>query len=142
MVEILLNRCFQIRCNWSIFHSKLTLLEEIRYRKNSYSGNFINRCIKLFLNRIHILKEKVTIVEKRPLRLVLPFFQELYQCKLGLNCKKSPSKKYLAIANYRLLLKVKIKLCYDFHFRDPVILTSSVVYAMNPIMENVLDTSL
>ena len=51
-------------------------------------------------------------------------------------------KKFIKeVPNY-CKLQVTFKSCYDFHFRGPVVLTSSVVYAMNPIMENVLDTSL
>ena len=53
-------------------HSQLTFLEEI-FSKNSYPGNFINRCFKLFLNRIHIHKEKAATVKKRPLGLFLRF---------------------------------------------------------------------
>ena len=37
---------------------------------NGYPENFTDRCFKLFLNRIHILKENVPAVEKKPLRLV------------------------------------------------------------------------
>ena len=39
--------------------------------QNIYPGNFIYRCFKLFLNRNHVLKEKVPTVEKKPLRLIL-----------------------------------------------------------------------
>ena len=34
--------------------------------KNGYPGNFIDRCFKLFLNRIHILKEKVATISENP----------------------------------------------------------------------------
>ena len=68
--------------------------------------NFIDRCFKLFLSRIHILKEKVPTVEKKPLRLALPYLGTIH-CKLELNCQ-SPSKGYLTAVNYRLFLKVKI----------------------------------
>ena len=70
------------------------------------SRKFIDRCFKLFLNRIHILKEKVPTVE-RSLSNQSFLIQELYHCKLGLNCK-SLSKGYLTAVNYRLFLKVKI----------------------------------
>ena len=55
-----------------MFHQELRLLTEI-FQKNGYPDNFIGRSFKLFLNRIHILKEKVPTVEKKPLRLVLPY---------------------------------------------------------------------
>ena len=40
-----------------MFHQQLIPLREI-FQKNGYPDNFIDRCFKLFLNRIHILKEK------------------------------------------------------------------------------------
>ena len=53
-----------------MFHQQLILLREI-FQKNGYTENFIHRSFKLFLNIIHILKERVPAVEKKPLRLVL-----------------------------------------------------------------------
>ena len=47
MVYTLVNRCFLICFNWSMFHSQLTLLREI-FQKNGYPENLINRYFKLF----------------------------------------------------------------------------------------------
>ena len=52
------------------------LLREI-FQKNGYPENFIDRCFKLFLNKIDILKEKVPKVVKKPLRLDLPFLETI-----------------------------------------------------------------
>ena len=41
------------------------------FQKNGFPENFIDSCFKLLLIRIHILKEKVPTVEKKPLRLFL-----------------------------------------------------------------------
>ena len=57
-----------------MFHQQLILLREI-FQKNGYTENFIDRCFKLCLNRIHILKEKVTAIEKTPPRLVFPYLE-------------------------------------------------------------------
>ena len=46
---------FVICSNWSMFYSQLKLLREICH-KNIYPENFIDRCFKMFLNRIYILK--------------------------------------------------------------------------------------
>ena len=72
MIYTLMNRCFRTCSSWSIIHQHLLLLREI-FQKNGYPENFIERCFKLFLNRFHILKEKVPTVEKKHLRLVLPY---------------------------------------------------------------------
>ena len=66
MINTLINKSFRICSNWSMFHQQLILLSEI-FQKNGYPENFIDRCFKLFLNRTHILKEKVPTVEKKPL---------------------------------------------------------------------------
>ena len=55
-----------------MYHQQLILLRGI-FKKNGYPENFIGRYFKLFLNRIHILKEKVPTFEKKLLRLVLPY---------------------------------------------------------------------
>ena len=55
MIYTLVNRCFRICSNWSMFHSQLNFLREI-FEKNGYPENFIDRCFMSFLNRIHILK--------------------------------------------------------------------------------------
>ena len=66
-------------------------------QKNVYPENFIDRCFKLFVNRIHILKERVSIVEKRSLRLFLPYLETVSlqtrtklqkSIKVVLNCCK------------------------------------------------------
>ena len=41
-----------------MLHPQLTLLKEI-FQKNGYPENFIVRCFRLLLDRIHILKEKI-----------------------------------------------------------------------------------
>ena len=72
MIYALVNRCFRICSSWSMFHQQLILLRQI-FQKNGYPENFIDRCFKLFINRTHILKQKVPAVEKNPPRLVLPY---------------------------------------------------------------------
>ena len=56
MIYTLINRCFPIWSSWSMFCPE-----------HGCPENFIDRCFKLFLNRIHILKEKVPTVEKKQL---------------------------------------------------------------------------
>ena len=53
-----------------MFHSQLNLLRKI-FQKIGYLENFTVRCFKLFLNTTHIVKGKVTTVEKK--RLVLRY---------------------------------------------------------------------
>ena len=92
--------------------------------KNGYPGNFF----ELFLNRIHILKEKVPTVEKKPLRLVLPYLGTI---SLQTRTKLQKSMKgVLKCCNLEVTFKSRNKLCNNFRFKDPVpqILTSGMVY--------------
>ena len=57
MIYTLVNRCFRICSSWSMFHQQFILLREI-FQKNGYPENFIDRCFKLFLNRVHISKKR------------------------------------------------------------------------------------
>ena len=75
MIYTLVNRCFRICSSWSMFHQQLILLREI-FQKNGYPENFIDRCFKLFLNRIHISKKRF-LVEKKPLQLVLSYLETI-----------------------------------------------------------------
>ena len=61
MIYTLIDRCFWICSSWLIFHQQLILLRKI-FHKNGYPEKFIDICFKLLLNRIHILKERVSAV--------------------------------------------------------------------------------
>ena len=144
MIYTLANRCFRICSSWSMFHQQLILLREI-FKKNGYPENFIDRCFKLLLDRIHILKEKVPTVEKKPLRLVLP-----YLGNISLQTRTKLQKTIKGVLNcckLQVILKVKINFVIIFTLKTlfPKFLhqvwfiSFSVDYTMNPITENVLD---
>ena len=97
-------------------------------QKNGYPEDFIGRCFKLFLNRIHILKEKFPTVEKKPLRLVL-----LYLVSISLQTRtklQESNKGVLNCYKSQVIFKSQKKLCNNFHFKVPVpqILRSGLVY--------------
>ena len=86
--------------------------------ENGYAGSFIDRCFKFVLSRIHILKEKVPTVEKKPLRLAVPYLGTIsLQTRTKL---QKYIKGYLTTVNYRLLLKVNINSIIIFALNDPV----------------------
>ena len=127
MIYTLVNRCFRICSGWSMFRQQLILLREI-FQKNGHPENFIDIYFKLFLNRIHILKEKFTTVEKKPLPLVVP---HLGTISLETRAKSQKSiKVVLNCYKLRVIFKSQKKLCNNFCFKDPLsqILTSGVVY--------------
>ena len=110
-----------------MFHQQLTLLREM-FQKKGCPENFIDSCLKLFLKKIHILKERVSAVEKKPLRLVLPYLLTISQratSKLQKFIKVVPNCSKLQV-----IFKSENKVCNNFHFKDsvPQFLTSGVVY--------------
>ena len=110
-----------------MFHQQLILLREI-FQKNGHTENFIDRCFKLFLNRIHILKDKVPTVEKKPLRLVLPYLGTI---SLQTRTKLQKSIKGVRICcKLQVIFKIQNKLYNNFRFKGPVpqILTPGVLY--------------
>ena len=81
----------------------------------------------MFLNRIHILKDKVPTVEKKPLQLVLPYLGSI---SLQTRTKLQKSiKGVLNCCKLQVIFKSQNKLCNNFRIKDPVpqILTSGVV---------------
>ena len=75
IIYTLINRWFWICSSWSVVDQQLILLKRNVIQKNFHPENLIGRCFKLFVNRIHILKERVSIVEKMSLRLFLPYLE-------------------------------------------------------------------
>ena len=114
MVYRLVNRCFCICCNWSMFHSQLTLTREI-FQKNEYPENLIDRCLKLFLNRIHILQENVPTVEEKSLLLIFHYLGAIsLQTRAGL---EKSIKGILIFCKLQLLSKVEINPALTFALR-------------------------
>ena len=72
MVYTLVYGCFHICSNWTQFHAELIFLKRI-FQKNGYPKNFIDKCFKKFLNKVHLLKENAPTVEKKSLLLALPY---------------------------------------------------------------------
>ena len=128
MTYTLINRCFWIFSSWSMFHQQLMILLREIFQKNGHPQNFIVRCFNFFSNRIHILKEKVPVVEKKPLLLVLPYLGTiLLQTRTKL---QKSIKEVLNCCKLQFIFKSQNKLCNSFPFKDPVpqIRTSDMVY--------------
>ena len=53
-------------------YTELVFLKEF-FLKNGYPKAFINKCFKIFIDNIHVVKETTLKVEKNPLAVVLPY---------------------------------------------------------------------
>ena len=58
MIHILLYRCFAIYSDWTKFHLELVKLMDL-FKSDSYTKNFINDCLKTFLDNKHRIQKKI-----------------------------------------------------------------------------------
>ena len=68
----LLFRVFKLYFNFELFHQEILNLKDI-FKRNGYPCNFIDVCIKRFLNNIFIEKKVYAFAPKNDLVCVLPF---------------------------------------------------------------------
>ena len=127
LISCLLFRIFTLTVDWGKFHEEVKFLSET-FRKNQYPQFFIDRCIKLFLDR-KMNSDTDAEIEKEKLIISLPFVGK-YSNDL--------KKKLKALSSTHLQSKFKIsvvwssgrKLCSFFAFKDklPVHLRSKILY--------------
>ena len=71
LIETLLHRSFRLCSSYKNFHREIETLKSI-FKHNNYPQNFVNQCIKKFLNKLFIKKDLNFMVPKRELTFVLP----------------------------------------------------------------------
>ena len=117
MIYALVYRCFPICSDWTQFHAELTLLKKT-FRKNGYPENFIDKSFKKFLDHIHLVKEKVPTVERKPLLLALPYLGVMsLQTRTKL---QQALKGVLNCCKLEIAFKCQSKLSNIFRFKDPM----------------------
>ena len=72
LLETMLFRCFSICSSYEKFHEEIVKLKEI-FKRNSYPEKFIDRCIKIFLNKLHVPKIVELTAAKKERFLLLPY---------------------------------------------------------------------
>ena len=70
--ETLLHRSFRLCSNYKNFHREIETLKSI-LKRNSYPHNFVNHCIKKFLNKLFVQRDLNFTIPKRELICVLPY---------------------------------------------------------------------
>ena len=76
LIESLLFRCFNLCSDFSKFHHEINISKGILY-KNSYPCDFVDKCIKKFLDKVLTQKVVVRTVPKKDLMIVLPYLGKL-----------------------------------------------------------------
>ena len=121
LISSLLYRAFKLCSNFEIFHQEIIFLKDI-FKRNGYPSNFIDNCVKTFLDKIFIEKKVFSVAQKKELVCVLPFigkkslqlrsqlvksiWQNLKFCSLNV-IFQSPSK-FHTLYNFKDTLDKKI----------------------------------
>ena len=127
LLHTLLHRSFSICCDFKIFHFEIGHLKTILIRSN-YPLNFIDSCIKSFLNKLYTRKVVVPNVPKRNVFVKLPFLGSTsFQIRKKL--QKLFSDK-LTSCNLKIVFTSPVRVKSFFTFKDklPKMLLSGLVY--------------
>ena len=123
--------------NFELFHQEILNLKDI-FKRNGYPGNFIDACIKRYLNQVFIDKKIYALAPKKELVCMLPF--------IGKKSLQSRSKLVKSVQNNLSFchLKVVFQSPYKLHtlfcFKDTVNqkIRSHLVYRYSCSSSNVL----
>ena len=121
----ILFRIFTFTVDWNKFHTEVEFLKGI-FRKNSYPDHFIDKCIRLFLDK------RLTVVQlekqKHDLKISLPFMGK-YSNELKKRISRSASK-FLGSNKISITWNSPRKLRNLFTFKDklPMLFRTNILY--------------
>ena len=130
-------RCFSLCSDFVKFHHEINLLKTI-VSKNSYPRDFVDKCIKEFLDGELTPKIVVNTVPKKDLVVILPYLD-----KLSLQiCTRINRVVKNKLWNFQIVFQTKCKLINFITFKNKIsisyvlalIINLSAVAAMLPIM--------
>ena len=127
LLHTLLHRSFSICCDFKTFHFEIDHLKTILI-KNNYPLNFIDSCIKSFLNKLYTPKVVIPNVPKRNVFVKLPFLGSTsFQIRKKL--QKLFSDK-LTSCNLKIVFTSSFRVKSFFTFKDkwPKMLLSGLAY--------------
>ena len=121
LIFTLLFRAFKLCSNFELFHQEILNLKDI-FKRNGYPGNFIDACIKRYLNQVFIDKKIYALAPKKELVCVLPF--------IGKKSLQLRSKLVKSIQNNLSFchLKVVFQSPYKCHTKIDTKIRSHLVY--------------
>ena len=109
-------------------HFEIFKLKQI-FRSKGYPKNFVDRCIKMYFDKVFIKHANICIMPKKELVCVFPFLG-----RKPLEIKKrlqNPIEKTLPYCKLKAIFKSPFKIVSHFHFKDvlPKKLCSGMVYS-------------
>ena len=116
LIETLLHRSFRLCSSYKNFHQETDTLKSI-FTLNNYPQNFVNQCIKKYLNKLFIKRDLNFIVPKKELTFVLPYLDKL---SLDLRARlRRTIETDLRYCNLEIIFRSKCRLNKLFQFKDP-----------------------
>ena len=115
LIETLLHRSFSLCSSYENFHPGIEILKSV-FKHNNYPQNFVNQCIKKFLNKLCIKKDFNFMVPKRKLTFVLPYLGTL---SLDLRTRlRRAIERDLPYCERKVIFRSKCGLNTLFRFND------------------------
>ena len=115
MIFTLLFRASKLCSNFELFHQEILNLKDI-FKRNGYPGNFIDVCIKRYLNQVFIDKKIYALAPKKELVSLLPFIGKkslLLRSKLVKSIQNN-----LRFCHLKVVFQSPYKLHTFFRFKD------------------------
>ena len=115
LVCTLLHCCFNITSSYENFHNEINALKQI-LKLNEYPTQFIDRCIKQFLQKLYVTKAIQDTVNKKQLLTVLPFLGG--QSFLVRKRLQSCIRNTIPYCSLRIVFQSKTRRSSLFRFKD------------------------
>ena len=110
-------RCLYLCSDFLKFHHEINIFKNILY-KHSYPRDFVDKCVKKFLERVLTQKVVVSTVPKKDLMVVLPHLGKLsLQIRTRIN---RVIKNKLPHCSFRIVFQIKCRLITFFTFKDKI----------------------
>ena len=114
LILTLFFRAFKLCSNFELFDQEIPNLKDI-FKRNGYPGNFIDVCIKRYLNQVFINKKIYAFAPKKELVCLLPFIGKK---SLQLRSKLVKSvQNNLSLSHLKVVFQSPYKL-HTFRFKD------------------------
>ena len=114
LIKSLLPRSLRLCSSYENFLREIETLKSI-FKHDNYPQNFVNQCIKKFLNKIFIKKDLNFMVPKRELTFVLPYLDKLsFDLRTML---RRTIERDLPYYKLKLFLDLSVDLTHCLHLR-------------------------
>ena len=128
----MLHRGFMICSSYRTLHFEILKLKQI-FRSNGYPKNFVDRCIKMYLDKVFIKHSNICVLPKKELVCVFPFLaRKLLEIKKR---QQNAIERTLPYCKLKVIFKSSSKIVNHFHFKDvlPRKLCHGIVYSFNSV---------